>query len=348
MFDALGFRFTVATPTEELAFLLDDLLVDMRTDMGAAGRDGHDSSTSITQDSAAAHAFEIRPVVDDPQSHASDDAASASHQDAGSPQRVALRLDDVIVHPTLAAGSTVSHLLMEVNRLAVDASWRRGKIPIHAAAVTGPSGTVLLAGASHSGKTSLAVALAVALGTVAPGETSSSFQLLADEVSALEPDAHTISPYGKPFALRAPATAILAPHVARLRRSPSRFEHDERFVPPSDLGTANAANPPGPVSMIVFPAVDPDHVGTRLTPVPPADALARLMALLLGDRSTATPTATTTATATATTTVTATVASTATATFRSLERLVRTTPAVELVHGDVIEAAKRLRAAAGP
>ena len=114
----------------------------------------------------------------------------------------------------------------------------------------------MLPGASHSGKTTITTALAAA-----------GHRFVADEVSRLDPDDLTIAPYGKPVALRAASVELLAPSIARLRRPGSRFEIDERFVPPSELGAptddssaalaaGGIASQPVAVAAIVFPRFD--------------------------------------------------------------------------------------------
>ena len=219
--------------------------------------------------------------------------------------------DDDVVYSSLIEGSLVSHLLMDVNTRAAAACRRAATVPLHAGTVAGAFGAIVLPGASHSGKTTITTALAAA-----------GHRFVADEVSRLDPDRLTIAPYGKPVALRSASVELLAPTIARLRRHGSRFEIDERFVPPSELGpTATGGSPgtaggitaePVEVAAIVFPRFDAN--GThRFAPLGPAETLERLMQCTLGDASTR---------------VGADV-------FRILERLVRAVPAHELVYTDL-------------
>ena len=225
---------------------------------------------------------------------------------------------DEVVYTSLLEGSLVSHLLMDVNARAAAACRDDGTVPLHAGTVAGALGAIVLPGASHSGKTTITTALA-----------ASGHRFVADEVSRLDPDDLTIAPYGKPVALRSASVELLAPTIARLRRPGSRFEIDERFVPPSELvpprrpadPTSPVASPPQPVevSAIVFPRYDADGPH-RFAPLGPAETLERLMQCTLGVASTP---------------VGADV-------FRILERLVRAVPGHELVYTDLHDALAEL------
>ena len=233
-----------------------------------------------------------------------------------------LAAGDEIVYPSLLQGSLVSHLLMDVNARAAAICRSEQTVPMHAGTVAGAHGAIVLPGASHSGKTTITTALAAA-----------GHRFVADEVSRLDPDELTIAPYGKPVALRAASVELLAPTIARLRRPGSRFELDERFVPPSELGSPPAraatastieyatglASGPVAVSAIVFPSFD--RAGPhRFAPLSQAETLERLIQCTLG---------------TVLTPVGADV-------FRILERLVRAVPGHELVYTDLPDALAEL------
>jgi hypothetical protein len=212
--------------------------------------------------------------------------------------------DDVVVYSSLIEGSLVSHLLMDVNARAAAACRDDATVPLHAGTVAGAFGAIVLPGASHSGKTTITTALAAA-----------GHRFVADEVSRLDPERLTIAPYGKPVALRSASVELLAPTIARLRRPGSRFEIDERFVPPSELATpttGGVAAEPVEVSAIVFPRYDANGPH-RFAPLGPAETLERLMQCTLGDASTP---------------VGADV-------FRILEQLVRAVPGHELVYTEL-------------
>lgn len=277
-FGAAGFTFRISSPDADVVAAFDDVLVDMRTGAESA----------------------VRHILVEPHSTT-----------GGSSTTVRVLSDGEVVHESLAVGSVVSHVLMEVNLQFATAAWAAGSLPLHASTVAGPDGAVLLAGASHVGKTTLATAFAL--------EHGHRTTLLADEVSALNPNELVVAPYGKPVALRAPGLDLLAPRVARLQRPGSDFERDERFVPPSELGAAPTSS--APVSAIVFPRFVPTSSVTPLSQldvVPPDDTLMRLMELALGGRPPKIDA------------------------FRSLEQLVRDVDAFELTFSDAFDAADRL------
>ncbi|MGB8861494.1 MAG: hypothetical protein WCC60_19725 [Ilumatobacteraceae bacterium] len=205
---------------------------------------------------------------------------------------------------SVVEGSLVSHLLIELNRLAA----RSVPLAVHASAATLDGKTVLLPGASLSGKTTLATTLAVTGG-----------ELLTDEVAALGDDTTTVVRYGKPVALRPASVTLLADRIARLGTPGSPYETDERFVPPSLLGHPSSADEPTvAIGAVMFPQYL-DAARTTLTPLSPAAALVMLMGATMrpdGD---------------------------ATTRFRSLERLARSVPAATLVYGDAFEAARTIR-----
>ena len=285
--EAHGIGFDITSSDSEVTATFGDLLIDMRRS------DPLDSAGPT-----AVHRIDIEPLP---------------HPDGDEPW-FTVRLDGVTVHATLIEGSLVSHVLMAINQRVAAAVRSSGSIPLHASSVAGPQGALVLAGASQSGKTTLAAALAV---------TGQQVEFLADEVSAIDPTELTIAAYGKPAALRMPGRAILAPHVERLRRDGTRYETDERFVPPSELGARpTTTTTPARVAAIVFPRFDANTAGSgiELTSVGPADALTRLMHLTLGSEPVDV------------------------GTFRSLEQLVRTVDAVEVRYADAIGAAEQLLA----
>lgn len=289
-FDAHGVTFTVSSPDAAVIAAFDDLLVDFRP--------GGASQEPTLQ-------FSVEPTRPD-------------HTDLTDHAWYRVTAGDDVVYTSLLEGSLVSHLLMDVNARAAAACRSDGTVALHAGTVAGVHGAIVLPGASHSGKTTVTTALAAA-----------GHHFVADEVSRLDPHELTIAPYGKPVALRAASVELLAPSIARLRRPGSRFEIDERFVPPSELGVAMSgdtppvtsamATQPVAVSAIVFPRYDATGPH-RFAPLGPAETLERLMQCTLGAMSTP---------------VGADV-------FRILERLVRAVPGHELVYTDLHEALAEL------
>jgi hypothetical protein len=276
-FDAHGVTFTISSPDADVVAVFDDLLVDFGSD---------------NADGASPNPPSIRYAVE------------ATLPDRADPTWYRVTAGDEVVYTSLLEGSLVSHLLMDVNARAAAACRDDATIPLHAGTVAGALGAIVLPGASHSGKTTITTALAAA-----------GHRFVADEVSRLDPDRLTIAPYGKPVALRAASVDLLAPSIARLRRPGSRFEIDERFVPPSELATSTTggvASQPVEVSAIVFPRYDANGPH-RFAPLGSAETLERLMQCTLGIASTP---------------VGADV-------FRILERLVRAVPGHELVYTEL-------------
>jgi hypothetical protein len=230
-------------------------------------------------------------------------AVEATLPDRSDPTWYRVTAGDEIVYTSLLEGSLVSHLLMDVNARAAAACRDDGTVPLHAGTVAGAFGAIVLPGASHSGKTTITTALA-----------ASGHRFVADEVSRLDPDRLTIAPYGKPVALRSASVELLAPSIDRLRRPGSRFEIDERFVPPSELATTTGgvAAQPVEVSAIVFPRYDATGPH-RFAALSPAETLERLMQCTLGVVSTPV----------------------GVDVFRILERLVRAVPGHELVYTEL-------------
>jgi hypothetical protein len=276
-FDAHGVTFTISSPDADVVAVFDDLLVDFGSDRA---------------DRPASDPASIRYAV------------AATLPDRTDPRWYRVTVGDEVVYTSLIEGSLVSHLLMDVNARAAAACRDDATVPLHAGTAAGAKGAIVLPGASHSGKTTITTALAAA-----------GHRFVADEVSRLDPDRLTIAPYGKPVALRAASVDLLAPSIARLRRPGSRFEIDERFVPPSELATSTTggvATQPVEVSAVVFPRFDANGPH-RFAPLGKGEALERLMQCTLGVASTP---------------VGADV-------FRILERLVRSVPAHELVYTEL-------------
>jgi hypothetical protein len=279
-FDAHGVTFTISSPDADVVAAFDDLLVDFRS----ADADG----ASPDRPSIC---FEVEATL----------------PDRTDPTWYRVTAGDEVVYSSLLEGSLVSHLLMDVNARAAAACRDDATVPLHAGTVAGALGAIVLPGASHSGKTTITTALAAA-----------GHRFVADEVSRLDPEHLTIAPYGKPVALRSASVELLAPTIARLRRPGSRFEIDERFVPPSELATPTAggvAAEPVEVSAIVFPRYDPNGPH-RFAPLGPAETLERLVQCTLGMISTPV----------------------GVDVFRSLERLVRAVPGHELVYTELCAA----------
>lgn len=202
--------------------------------------------------------------------------------------------------------AVLPHLQWELNRLVIDAA----STAIHAASVVTGGAAVLLAGRSHSGKTTLAGWLAARNG----------FAFLADEVAAID-DVLQVAPFARPLGVRDDSPlAALAPGGAPPTSSDG--SSGERLLAASRLG-AVVHRRAAPVALLVFPrflagATPMSH------PLDHATALERLAALTPGLVRHGGPV------------------------FERLAQLVTAAPAIEIVHGNVIEGAALVVAAVAP
>lgn len=167
----------------------------------------------------------------------------------GEPCELRLRHDAVLVHQQ-----------WEFNRLAIESH----RCSIHAAAVSVGGRGVLLAGASHSGKTTLAGWLVAHHGAA----------YVTDEVSAID-DRLQVLPFPRPLGVRSDSPLAVADSDEE-----GGFMPNERLVPISHLG-GTRVDEPVPVGLLVFPRFDP-KVSPAASKLSEAEALVRLTALTPG------------------------------------------------------------------
>lgn len=143
---------------------------------------------------------------------------------------------------------------------------------VHAASVSLGGRAVVIPGRSGAGKTTLALALALA-----------GWTYLSDEVAAIGPGGDVVHPYPRPLALD-PGSWPLFPGIeARWPPDVPRLVDDVRLVLPARLGAGGAPAPAAPVAF-VFPEVVAG-APTSLEPVHRADALERVVAATFNLRS---------------------------------------------------------------
>lgn len=186
-----------------------------------------------------------RHVVFDTVRHDESTVRWSVHRD-GEPCELELRPDAVLVHQQ-----------WELNRLAIESQ----RCAIHAAAVSIDGQGVLLAGASHSGKSTLAAWLVAEHGA----------GYIADEVSAID-DQLRVRPFPRPVGLR--SDGPLAD-----RATADGWTGHDLLVPASDLGSVVTETTP--LGLIVFPLRAADHE-LAATALSPGDVLVRLAALTPG------------------------------------------------------------------
>ena len=143
---------------------------------------------------------------------------------------------------------------------------------IHAGVVGTGKSCVLLPAAAGSGKSSLTVAL-----------VHRGFRYFSDEVALIEAATFHVPPMPLAMAIKSTGWDLMARYHPGIESLPIHVRNDGkvlRYVPPP----ADAASQvPAPVSHIIFPRYEKDAT-TRLTPVPPGEALGRLMGECLGLR----------------------------------------------------------------
>ncbi|HQV57124.1 MAG TPA: hypothetical protein PKV27_03860 [Ilumatobacteraceae bacterium] len=210
------------------------------------------------------------------------------HRD-GEPCELELREDAVIVHQQ-----------WELNRIAIETN----PAAVHAASVAVNDRGILLAGVSHSGKTTLAGWLANQPGV----------EFVGDEVAVID-DHGQVHPYPRPLGLRAHSPALADRRDRPADPIVRRFMPDEQLVAPSELGAIQRRTPV-PVSVIVFPRFDPSADWLTMRPVDQAHCFERMATLTPGLSRHGRPV------------------------FERLARLVRSALAVELTYPNVAPAAE--------
>lgn len=179
----------------------------------------------------------------------------------GADDHWAVRRDGEPCELDLRPDHVLFHVQWELNRLVIE----HHPASLHAAAVlTAGGGAVVMAGPSHSGKTTLAGWLAAHHGLVP----------LADEVVVLDAEGRA-APYRRPFGVR--ADSPLAAHAPARAGAAAAFMVDEHLVPMGHLAAA-VAHHPSPVVALVFPERSPAATRPVVEHVSPADALVRLAA----------------------------------------------------------------------
>lgn len=143
---------------------------------------------------------------------------------------------------------------------------------IHAGVVGTGDSCVLLPAAPGSGKSSLTAAL-----------VHRGFRYFSDEVALIEPATFHVPPMPLAMAIKSTGWDLMARYHPGIESLPIHVRNDAkvlRYVPPPAYAAGQTA---APVSHIIFPRYEKD-APTRLTPVPRAESLGRLMGECLGLR----------------------------------------------------------------
>lgn len=216
-----GHRVAIRTNCADYAAACDDVFIDLR----------HDGTTSSGQ------------VVFEVIRHDAAETTWSIRRD-GNPCELELSTDAVVVHQQ-----------WELNRLLIE----NNQTVVHAAVVASATAAILLAGRSHSGKTTMAGWLAAIDG----------YTFVADEAAAVGPSG--VTPYLRPLGIR--PGGPLAAHLPPLSRA-ATFMPEERLVPASQLGAA-LRRQPTPIGLIVFPRYRAGSA-TSIARLSQADTLERL------------------------------------------------------------------------
>ena len=130
---------------------------------------------------------------------------------------------------------------------------------LHAAAVSGPAGAVLLCGFSGAGKSTLTGYL-----------LASGLELVTDDYAPIEAGSGLLWPVPFGLSVKEGSWPLLAPHFPDLARAPvvrTRRRRQRYLTPPRATATSQ------PVRCLVFPLYGPG-AGLELTPLRPGEALA--------------------------------------------------------------------------
>jgi hypothetical protein len=179
--------------------------------------------------------------------------------DDGSAAEVHLDADDIHMPDGADVEQRASRVLSAVDRAALRAS---SALPIHAAAVAGPRGCVVLPGESGRGKTTLAAA-AMQLDLV----------LLSDEAACLTEPVGTVLPHPRPLGMSLRSRHLLG--VA----APGEPE-DELACAPDIFGSSAPTDDRSICVSVVLPCRSPG-AEPALEEIGPAEALAALLAARL-------------------------------------------------------------------
>jgi hypothetical protein len=236
---ALSTEFTIEADNREVAAFLGQALDSLRCDMGE-GAEVETQALSIP--SRWTYALESEG-----------DQIAVSMRGIKAP---------ITVAPVADAVSTV---MWHYNSEAIARTDDR--VLLHASAVAGPTGALILPAVSNSGKSTLATALVRA-----------GLRYITDEAVAIDPASSLVHPYPKPIGLD-PGSFPLFPELAppddglmALVR-PHKWWLDPRVVSPH--GSDGVVLHPVPVAAVVFPTYDP-ATAPCLTPMSPDRALLQL------------------------------------------------------------------------
>jgi len=181
------------------------------------------------------------------------------------PARFDLRRDGIVLLRCVELGVAVEHLMWHLTQAAIHAT--SPAAALHAGAVSGPHGAVLLPAPAGSGKTTLTA------GLVAAG-----WDYLSDELALVEPETAAVRPFARPLCLARDAVELFAGLGDRLTPKLDSRRCDKLQVRPEDL-RPGARRLPGqacPVRAVVLPLYEP-AAPTRVEPLRRVETLLALL-----------------------------------------------------------------------
>jgi len=218
-----------------------------------------------------ARVLDVLPLADDDRSAADGSAVDDRRRwtyriwPAVDPPAVALATEHAVLSPrtsqSLAAGTVLWHLNHDAIEAADDV------VLLHASAVAGRDGVLVLPAVGDSGKSTLVAALVRA-----------GYRYVTDEAAAIDPATRLVRPYPKPIGLDPGSFPVLADLEPSPDEQPDEVFHKKWWLDPrriSPHGDDAVVADDLPIVAMAFPTYDPD-VSPSLVPLRPAEGVAEL------------------------------------------------------------------------
>ncbi|CAN5242014.1 hypothetical protein BH24ACT1_BH24ACT1_01980 [soil metagenome] len=226
-FQALGFTFSVDTDDSVMALGLDQIL------------------GSLAIASRPRHSYAV--------------VRCGNLDSSGGPYRITLDAEQVAVVPSSARA--VDHLLWHINRQVLERT--DDLVLVHAGAVAGRAGGIVLPAPSGSGKS-----------TVVAGLIRAGMRYLTDEAVAIDPATLALHPYPKPLSLDQVSLQALAGLDPPFDGAGVPEGGEKSHVPAATFG-ADSLVSPCPPAFVIEPCYSPNPTN-RILPLGRAHALVQL------------------------------------------------------------------------
>lgn len=176
------------------------------------------------------------------------------------PYRITLDTEEVAVVPS--AARAIDYLLWHVNRQVIERT--NDLVLVHAGAVAGPRGGIVLPAPSGSGKS-----------TIVAGLIRAGLRYLTDEAAAIHPASGALHPYAKPLSLDEGSLLALATLDPPFDSAVVPTGSDEVHVPAHKLRADSIASACSP-AFVIAPCYSPGATN-RMVPLGDAQALVLLV-----------------------------------------------------------------------